>query len=65
MSWIALTTTGAIHHAVVNDSLISAVNAVSPNAVTNAEFQDHGTRSFPSTLFPVAAAASHRFWRNG
>jgi uncharacterized protein len=60
MSWIALDDAiGAIHHAVVNDRLISAVNAVSPNAVTNAEFtRTLGRVLSRPTLFPVPAAAA-------
>ena len=38
-SWIALdNAVGVIHHALMNDSLSGPVNAVEPNALTNAQF---------------------------
>lgn len=38
-SWISIDdAAGAVHHALLTDSLVGPVNAVSPNAVTNAEF---------------------------
>jgi len=39
MSWISLDDcVGALHHALITDSLVGPVNAVAPNAVTNSEF---------------------------
>jgi len=60
MSWIALDDAiGAIHHAVTNDRLTGAVNAVAPNPVTNLEFtRTLGRVLSRPTLFPVPAAAA-------
>jgi len=60
MSWIALDDAiGAIYHAVTNDRLIGAVNAVAPNPVTNLEFtKTLGRVLSRPTLFSVPAAAA-------
>jgi hypothetical protein len=60
MSWIALDDAiGAIHHAVMNDRLIGAVNTVAPNPVTNLEFtKTLGRVLSRPTLFPVPAVAA-------
>lgn len=39
VSWISIQdVTGILHHAIINESVQGAVNAVSPNSVTNREF---------------------------
>jgi uncharacterized protein (TIGR01777 family) len=60
MSWIALDDAiGTIHHAVINERLTGAVNAVAPNPVTNLEFtRVLGRVLSRPTLFPVPAAAA-------
>ena len=54
-SWIALDDLAeAIHYALVNESLRGAVNAVSPNPVTNAEFTKTLGRALRRpTIFPA------------
>ena len=54
-SWIALDdVTGAIHHVLACDSLRGAVNVVTPNPVTNAEFtKTLGRVLGRPTIFPV------------
>jgi uncharacterized protein len=54
-SWIALNDLlGVIHHALTNESVQGAVNAVSPNPVTNAEFtKTLGRILHRPTIFPA------------
>jgi uncharacterized protein len=59
-SWIALNDLlGVIHHALTNESVQGAVNAVSPNPVTNAEFTKtlgrvlHRPAIFPAPRFAL------------
>ncbi len=60
MSWIALDDAiGAVHHAMITDSLKGPVNAVAPKPVTNLEFtKTLGRVLSRPTLFPVPAAAA-------
>jgi uncharacterized protein len=59
MSWLALDdVVGAIHHAIVSDSLRGPVNAVAPRPVTNREFtKTLGRVLGRPTLFPAPAFA--------
>jgi uncharacterized protein (TIGR01777 family) len=59
MSWIAVDdAVGAIHHAIVTDGLAGAVNAVAPEAVTNAAFTAVLARVLRRpAVVPVPAAA--------
>lgn len=59
-SWIALDdVVGAIHHAVVTDSLEGPVNAVAPNPVTNREFtKTLGRVLGRPTIFPMPGFAA-------
>jgi uncharacterized protein (TIGR01777 family) len=59
MSWIALDDViGAIHHALLNDSLHGPVNTVAPHPVTNAEFtRTLGQVLRRPTLLPLPAFA--------
>ena len=60
LSWIAIDdVVGAIEHALTNDSLRGAVNAVAPQAVTNREFtKTLGRVLSRPTIFPVPAFAA-------
>jgi len=60
MSWIALDdVAGAIHHALVTDTLQGPVNAVAPFPVTNGEFtRTLGRVLGRPTVFPVPAFAA-------
>lgn len=60
MSWVALDdVVGAIHHALVTDSLRGPVNAVAPNPVTNLEFtKTLGHVLSRPTILPVPAFAA-------
>lgn len=60
MSWIALDDEiGAIHHALMTDSLQGPVNLVSPNPVTNREFtKTLGRVLGRPTIFPLPAFAA-------
>jgi len=60
MSWIAIEDlTGAIHHALTNESLRGPVNAVAPRSVTNLEFtKTLGRVLGRPTLFPLPAFAA-------
>jgi uncharacterized protein len=59
MSWIALDdAVGAIHHAMMTESLQGPVNAVAPNAVTNQEFTKAlGKAIGRPTIVPMPAFA--------
>jgi uncharacterized protein (TIGR01777 family) len=60
MSWIALDDlVGAIHHALITDTLQGPVNAVAPNPVTNSEFtRTLGRVLRRPTLVPLPAFAA-------
>jgi uncharacterized protein (TIGR01777 family) len=60
MSWIALDDlVGAIHHALITDTLQGPVNAVAPNPVTNSEFtRTLGRVLRRPTLIPLPAFAA-------
>lgn len=60
MSWIALDdVVGALHHALVTEQLIGAVNLVAPHAVTNREFtKTLGRILGRPTLLPFPAFAA-------
>lgn len=60
MSWISLDDLmGVMHHALTTPSLSGAVNAVSPNPVTNAEFTNTlGKVLSRPTIFPMPAFAA-------
>ena len=60
LSWIAIDdVVGAIEHALTNDSLRGAVNAVAPQAVTNREFtKTLGRVLSRPTILPVPAFAA-------
>ncbi len=60
MSWIALDdVVGAIHHTLITDRLIGAVNGVAPNPVTNLEFtKTLGRVLSRPTPFPLPAVAA-------
>ncbi len=60
MSWIAIDDlVGVIAHAITNDALKGAVNAVTPNPVTNLEFtKTLGKVLKRPTLFPMPAFAA-------
>ena len=60
MSWIAIEDlTGAIHHALANESLRGPVNAVAPRAITNREFtKTLGRVLGRPTIFPMPAFAA-------
>ena len=60
MSWVAMDdVTGAIHHALVTDSLKGAVNITSPNPVTNMEFTNTlGKVINRPTVMPMPAFAA-------
>jgi uncharacterized protein (TIGR01777 family) len=60
MSWIALTdVVGAIHHALMTESLSGPVNVVAPNPVTNLEFtKTLGSALGRPTFFPMPAFAA-------
>ena len=60
MSWIALDDAlGAIHHALITDTLQGAVNAVAPHPVTNREFtKTLGKVLRRPTVFPMPAFAA-------
>jgi uncharacterized protein (TIGR01777 family) len=59
-SWITLDdVVGAIHHALITDTLQGPVNVVAPHAVTNREFtKTLGSVLARPTLFPVPAFAA-------
>lgn len=59
-SWVALEdVVGALHHAIVQESLQGPVNAVSPNPVTNEEFtKTLGHVLHRPTIFPLPAFAA-------
>ena len=59
-SWISIDdAAGAIHHALVTDSLSGPVNAVAPNSVTNAEFTNTlGCVLNRPTIVPMPAFAA-------
>ena len=58
-SWVAMDDViGAIHHALVNDTIQGPVNATAPNPVTNAEFTKTLARVLHRpAIFPVPAIA--------
>ena len=60
MSWIALDdVVGAVHHALLTESLHGPVNAVAPHAVSNREFtKTLGHVLGRPTLFPMPAFAA-------
>ncbi len=60
MSWVAMDdVTGAIHHALVTDSLSGAINVTAPNPVTNREFTNTLGRVLNRpTLMPMPAFAA-------
>jgi len=62
MSWIAIDdVAGAISHAILEDSLRGAVNAVAPNPVTNRTFtKTLGRVLWRPTLVPLPAFAARR-----
>lgn len=59
-SWISIDdTVGAVHHAIITDSLSGPVNTVAPNAVTNREFtKTLGRVLGRPTLVPMPAIAA-------
>lgn len=59
-SWISLDDViGAFHHALMNENVSGAVNAVAPRAVTNAEFtKTLGKVLSRPTIFPLPAFAA-------
>jgi hypothetical protein len=59
-SWISIDdAAGAVHHALMTDSLSGPVNAVAPNAVTNAEFtKTLGRVLHRPTMVPMPAFAA-------
>ncbi len=59
-SWVSIDDlVGIIHHALTNDSLVGAVNAVSPQSVTNLEFtKTLGRVLRRPTIFPMPAIAA-------
>lgn len=59
MSWVALDDViGAIHHSLMNDNISGAVNVVSPEPVTNAEFTKTLAKVLNRpALFPAPALA--------
>jgi uncharacterized protein (TIGR01777 family) len=60
MSWIEIDdAVGAIHHSLMNEEVSGPVNAVAPNAVTNAEFTKVLGRVLRRpTIFPLPAFAA-------
>lgn len=60
MSWVALDDMiGAIHHALLTDTVAGPVNVVSPTPVTNAEFtKTLGRVLLRPTIFPMPAFAA-------
>ncbi len=60
MSWIAIDDViGAIYHVIANEQITGAVNVVSPNPVTNAEFtKTLGKVLFRPTIFPMPSFAA-------
>jgi len=60
MSWVSIDdAVGAIHHALMDESIAGAVNVVAPQAATNHDFTRALARVLGRpTLFPVPAAAA-------